>query len=302
VVPGNHDVSWWASPFGLRGEEPYAKYRRYFGEALGPVLSLEDAVIVGTVSANGLAAGSVTWNPRDLTVKGHLPAAETDRAGAAFAAEAPAKLRVVVLHHNVLRGRISNRWGLAHPHDAQRRLAATGADLVLCGHDHEEAVGPLDGGTVVAASSTHTPMTRGKRPSVFNLIRYGADGLTVRYLRWDGREFQPAEEASYPRRRGRDRAERAQGRRAADEQRGLLAASRPRITSARTFRARRPIPPPSHGLFSRACPDPSPEALSMAVGVASARSPGSISARWTPSSARRSGRSATPSAPGWTST
>ncbi|HEX9164382.1 MAG TPA: metallophosphoesterase [Gemmatimonadales bacterium] len=201
VVPGNHDVSWWASPFGLRGEGPkYRKYRRYFGETLGPVVSLEDAVIVGTVSANGLAAGSVTWNPRDLTVKGHLPAAETDRAAAAFVADDPAKLRVVVLHHNVLRGRISNRWGLAHPHDAQRRLAATGADLALCGHDHEEAVGPLDGGTVVAASSTHTPMTRGKRPSVFNLIRYGAAALTVRYMRWDGHAFHPGEEATFPRR------------------------------------------------------------------------------------------------------
>jgi len=202
VVPGNHDVSWWASPFGLRGEGPkYAKYRRYFGAALGQVLSLEDAVIVGTVSANGLSAGSVTWNPRDLTVKGHLPGAETERAGAAFAAEDPAKLRVVVLHHNVLRGRISNRWGLAHPHDAQRRLAATGADLVLCGHDHEEAVGPLDGGTVVAASSTHTPMTRGRRPSVFNLIRFGATDLTVQFMRWGQGVFQPAEETTFPRRR-----------------------------------------------------------------------------------------------------
>jgi 3',5'-cyclic AMP phosphodiesterase CpdA len=202
VVPGNHDVSWWASPFGLRGEGPkYAKYRRYFGEALGPVLDLEHAVIVGTVSANGLAAGSVTWNPRDLTVKGHLPAAETERAGAAFAVTDPAKLRVVVLHHNVLRGRISNRWGLAHPHDAQRRLAAAGADLVLCGHDHEEAVGPLDGGTVVAASSTHTSMTRGKRPSVFNLIRHDPAELAVQFMRWDGERFNPAEEASFPRRR-----------------------------------------------------------------------------------------------------
>jgi 3',5'-cyclic AMP phosphodiesterase CpdA len=201
VVPGNHDVAWWASPFGLRGEGPkYAKYRRYFGETLGPVLSLPDAVIVGTVSANGLAAGSVTWNPRDLTVKGHLPRRELERAGAVFSGEDPAKLRVVVLHHNVLRGRISNRWGLAHPYDAQRGLAAIGTDLVLCGHDHEEAVGPLDGGTVVAASGTHTSMTRGKRSSVFNLIRYGPGGLTVQYMRWEAGAFRPAEEATFPRR------------------------------------------------------------------------------------------------------
>jgi 3',5'-cyclic AMP phosphodiesterase CpdA len=201
VVPGNHDVSWWASPFGLRGAGPkYAKYCRYFGQPLGPVLTLDDAVIVGTVSAHGLAFGSVTWNPRDLTVRGHLPATETERARTAFEREDPAKLRVVVLHHNVLRGRISNRWGLARPHDAQRRLAAAGADLVLCGHDHEEAVGPLDAGTVVAASGTHTSMTRGKRPSVCNVIRYDTAELRVQFLRWGGHAFHPAEEGRFPRR------------------------------------------------------------------------------------------------------
>jgi 3',5'-cyclic AMP phosphodiesterase CpdA len=109
----------------------------------------------------------------------------------------------VALHHNVLRGRLSNRWGLAHPRDAQRRLAATGADLVLCGHDHEERVGPLDGGTVVAASGTHSSMTRGKRPSVFNLIRYDATSLVVQFMRWNGQGFEAAEEASFPR-RGRE--------------------------------------------------------------------------------------------------
>lgn len=202
VVPGNHDVSWWASPLGLRGDGPkYAKYRRYFGQALGPVLELDDMVIVGTVSANGLAFGSLTWNPRDLTVKGHLPVAETARAGAVFAAADPAKLRVLVLHHNVLRGQISNRWGLAHPLDAQLRVLQSGADLVLCGHDHQESVGQIDAGTVVAAASTPTPMTRGKRPSVFNVIEYDAGQVGVRYQRWhpNGGFYQPADHFEFSR-------------------------------------------------------------------------------------------------------
>ena len=206
VVPGNHDVTWWRSPFGLLGEIPkYRKYRQYFGEELGPVMHVPGAVIVGTVSANGLAGGSVTWNPRDLTVKGHLPKQETDRARDTFAGADPGLLRVVVLHHNVLRGQISDRWGLAHPLDAQRRLVAAGADLVLCGHDHQEAVGQLEGRTIVAASSTHTPMTRGKRPSVFNLIEYGNDHLSVRYHRWfteEGR-FHPVETTEFRRNDGR---------------------------------------------------------------------------------------------------
>ena len=202
LIPGNHDVSWWASPFGIRGRAPlHRKYRRYFGEDLGPVLQTPGIVIVGTVSANGLAAGSVTWNPRDLTVKGHLPKSETDRAAAAFAKSDAGALRVVVLHHNVLRGQISNRWGLAHPLDAQRRLLASGADLVLCGHDHQEWVGQIEQRTVVAAASTHTSMTRGKRPSAFNLIEFDDQRLKVSFMRWhrNGGAFEPADSFEFAR-------------------------------------------------------------------------------------------------------
>ena len=201
VIPGNHDVRWWASPFGLRGEGPkYRHYRHYFGDVLGPVLRVPGALIVGLVSANGLAPGSVTWKPRDLTVKGHLPQQELARAQAAFDAASPGDWRVVALHHNVLRGQISNRWGLARPIQAQEGLARSGAELVLCGHDHQEAVGQLAGGPVVATSSTHTTMTRGKRPSVFNLIELNSGSAVVRHLRWIDGGFQSGESFEFDRR------------------------------------------------------------------------------------------------------
>lgn len=192
LVPGNHDVRWWASPFGLRGQGPkYRHYRRYFGEILGPVLELPGVVIVGTVSAHGLAPGSVTWKPRDLTVKGHLPADEAERARLVFARADPSACRVIVLHHNVLKGQISHRWGLARPLEAQRALVASGADLVLCGHDHQEAMGQLEGGPVVSTASSHTFMTRGRRPSVFNLIDLDQQSIIVRHLSWNGGGFAP---------------------------------------------------------------------------------------------------------------
>jgi len=123
LVPGNHDVEWWKSPFGLLGRRVlYGKYRTYFGEELTPVLRLPGLVVAGALSAHGLAAGSLTWNQRDLTVKGHLPGSETDRVAKLFAAEPADAARVVVLHHNVLRGDISRRMGLAHWASAQRRL------------------------------------------------------------------------------------------------------------------------------------------------------------------------------------
>jgi 3',5'-cyclic AMP phosphodiesterase CpdA len=201
VIPGNHDVRWWASPFGLRGEGPkYRHYRRYFGDVLGPVIEIPGAVIVGLVSANGLAPGSVTWKPRDLTVKGHLPRSEIERARTVFDAAPTDVCRVVALHHNVLRGQISNRWGLARPIRAQKDLTRSGADLVLCGHDHQESAGQLSGGPVVAASSTHTSMTRGRRPSVFNLIELEGSSVVVRHLRWVDGAFQSGESFGFDRR------------------------------------------------------------------------------------------------------
>jgi 3',5'-cyclic AMP phosphodiesterase CpdA len=204
IVAGNHDTTWWRSPFDLLGTSwKHAKYRRYFGDDLGPVLERPGMIMVGALTAHGLAAGSVTWNLRDLTVKGHLPRRETDRSRGLFAQAPAAAARVLVIHHNVLRGEISRRMGLAHWRDAHRRLAESGADLVLCGHDHQESVGQIDGRVVVAAAGTHTSMSRGHRPSVFNLVTLEADAVTVRYFRWqaDERRFVPADEFRFARAR-----------------------------------------------------------------------------------------------------
>jgi len=196
LVPGNHDVEWWKSPFGLLGRRaPYAKYRTYFGEELTPTLRLPGLVVAGALSAHGLAAGSLTWNQRDLTVKGHIPASETDRLAQLFAAEPAGTAKVAVLHHNVLRGEISQRMGMAHWASAQRRLDATGADVVLCGHDHQEGAGQLPRGTVVSTASTLSDRTRGKRPSVFNVVRIDGESVQVEHWRWDraAEEFRPSD-------------------------------------------------------------------------------------------------------------
>jgi 3',5'-cyclic AMP phosphodiesterase CpdA len=203
AVPGNHDVQWWRSPFGLLGTAPkYRKYRRYFGEDLGPVLEAPGLVAAGMVSAHGLAFGSVSWNPRDLTVKGHLPKSETDRVARVFAAAPAGVARVAVLHHNVLRGRLSQRMGLAHWKDAEARLDAIGADVVLCGHDHEEGAGDLPRGTVVSTAGTISTRSRGKRPCSFNLVTVDEEAVSVRHWRWDraAARFVPSDEARFARR------------------------------------------------------------------------------------------------------
>ena len=202
LVPGNHDVEWWKSPFGIFGRRVlYAKYRQYFGEELTPVLRLPGLVVAGALSAHGLAFGSMTWNKRDLTVKGHLPKSETDRLASLFAAEPAGTVRVAVLHHNVLRGDISQRMGLAHWASAQRRLDATGAHVVLCGHDHQEGAGQLPRGTVISTASTLSDRTRGKRASVFNVVRIDQDAVKVEFWRWDraANEFRASDSHAFAR-------------------------------------------------------------------------------------------------------
>jgi len=203
VVPGNHDVEWWTSPFGIFGQDRlYRKYRRYFGNDLTPVLTLPGIVMAGALTAHGVALGSMTWNLNDMAVKGHLPAAEAARVRKVLDAAPPGAARYLVVHHNLLPGRISRRMGLAHWKRSQRQIVETGADVVLCGHDHQEGAELLDGRVVVSTASTHTGRTRGRRAAAFNVVRVEPEATEVRHLRWEsgaGR-FAPASVERFVRR------------------------------------------------------------------------------------------------------
>lgn len=201
VVPGNHDIEWWKSPLGLLGQaRKYGKYSRYFGDLM-PVLEIPGAIIVGALSSYGVALGSLTWNLRDIAVKGHLPASETDRVTAIFANASPDAARVLVFHHNVLAGPLSRRMGLARWRSAHRRLVATGADVVLCGHDHQEGAGQVDGTLAVSTSGTHSSRSRGGRPSVFNLVTIDVGAVHIQHFRWEpqARQFQRSDTFSFAR-------------------------------------------------------------------------------------------------------
>ena len=204
AVPGNHDVQYWNSLFHLFGTAPlYRKYRRYFGEELSPRLEIPGARIAGALTSHGIAAGSMTWNLNDMAVKGHLPAAELERAAGYFREAPSGTARVLVMHHNLLRGDISRRMGLARWKQAQERVAASGADLVLCGHDHQEGSGVIGGGVVVSTSSTLCTRTRGHRAQAYNVVTIAADSISVQHMRWDtaAREFQPGDLARFARMR-----------------------------------------------------------------------------------------------------
>jgi 3',5'-cyclic AMP phosphodiesterase CpdA len=201
VVPGNHDIEWWKSPLDVFGERrKYAKYTQYF-DHLRPVLEVPGAIIAGALSSYGIAFGSLTLRIRDLAVKGHLPKSETDRVQKIFAVAPPGVARVLTFHHNVLAGDVSRRMGLARWRSVHRRLLATGADVILCGHDHQEGAGQIQGALAVSTSGTHSHRVRGGRPSVFNLIRIDAQAVHIQHFRWESSNlrFIPSDTFSFAR-------------------------------------------------------------------------------------------------------
>jgi 3',5'-cyclic AMP phosphodiesterase CpdA len=141
TVPGNHDTAWWNAPFGLgSASRLHARFRALIQPETEPTVRLPGLSMVGLNSAAGMLPRAITLYPRHWRVKGALTAEQLDGARTRLAASPAGDLRILVLHHNVLRGRLSKRWGLRHPETVLDALGASGADIVCAGHDHEERV------------------------------------------------------------------------------------------------------------------------------------------------------------------
>jgi len=202
VMPGNHDVAWWTRPLIPFAKQPlYAKYARYFGADPAPTLALPGAIIASALTSHGVAWGSLTLRVRDLAVKGHLPKREVTRVRGLFEAAPREQARVLAVHHNVLRGDISRRMGLARWRQAQRRIVASGAEVVLCGHDHQEGAELLAGRVVVSTAGTLCRRTRGGRPSSFNFVTIEPSAVHITFFRWDAesRRFRSSDTAAFAR-------------------------------------------------------------------------------------------------------
>lgn len=146
---------------------------------------------------------AMTWYPRDWRVKGGL--SEQQLAGAAKrVAESPQEdMRVLVVHHNVVRGRLSKRWGMARPQLTLDRIAALGVDVVCTGHDHEERVEVVTrstGSFLVSGANTLSRRMRGHRPSAINVIEATQSEVTVTAWPFKNGAFEPGPmTASLPR-------------------------------------------------------------------------------------------------------
>jgi 3',5'-cyclic AMP phosphodiesterase CpdA len=188
TIPGNHDVQWWKAPLGLGNKaKVYENYRRFIDRNLEPVLHVPGATFVGINTAHGVTRRTLTWNLRDISIIGIIRREQIERLRRVFS-EAPADgARVVVMHHNPMKGELSQRHGLKNTARALGAFADLAVDLVLCGHDHQDAIHYIEHtkkGTVISTAGTVSNRMRGGRPSSVNSIRITKENIEVSTLVW----------------------------------------------------------------------------------------------------------------------
>lgn len=197
VVPGNHDVRWWNAPMGFGDPDAlYVDYRTYIDSELEPVLDVAGARLVGLNTSHGITRRTLTWNMRDLSVMGDVTRAQLERLRTRMDAAPADAARVVVMHHNPVRGELSQRHGLKHTKKVLGAFAEMSVDLVLCGHDHQEAIHFVEHtkkGTVISTAGTVSSRSRGGRPSSVNAIDVTAEEIHIVTWIWEptARRFGP---------------------------------------------------------------------------------------------------------------
>ncbi len=197
-IPGNHDVAWWKAPFAMGdASRMLATYRKYIDEDIEPVLRVPGATFAGLNTSHGVIRQTLTWRPRDISIIGIVRREQIDRVRKVFAESPPDDLRVIVMHHNPIKGELSQRHGLKDTSRALGAFADMQVDLVLCGHDHQDAIHYIEHtrrGTVISTAGTVSNRMRGGRPSSVNSIRLSQEEVEVSTLVWsvsDG-QFVPA--------------------------------------------------------------------------------------------------------------
>ena len=197
VVPGNHDVAWWHSPMGFGDRAaPYADYREFISADLEPVLDVPGARFAGLNTSHGITRRTLTWNMRDLSVIGDVTRSQLERLRERMESAPADAARVVLMHHNPVRGELCQRHGLKHTKKVLGAFAEMGVDLVLCGHDHQEAIHFVEHtkkGTVISTAGTVSSRSRGGRPSSVNCIDITDEEIHIVTWIWEptARRFGP---------------------------------------------------------------------------------------------------------------
>ena len=188
-IPGNHDVKWWKAPLGLGDErEMFATYRQYIDDDIEPVLRVPGAIFAGLNTSHGVVRQALTWRMKDISIIGIVRRSQIERLREEFASAPDGDARVVVMHHNPVKGELSQRHGLKDTKRVLGAFAEMEVDLVLCGHDHQDAIHYIEHtkrGTVISTAGTVSNRMRGGRPSSVNSISITSEKLEVSTLVWN---------------------------------------------------------------------------------------------------------------------
>ena len=210
AVAGNHDIAWWRSPMHLLGAEPISrKFRTWLQPELEPVLTVPGATFVGLNTSHGIAPYTLTTRLRDLAVVGAVTDAQLARCNDQLGRIPAGDLRAIVMHHNPVRGELSQRFGIPNHRKALTAFAAAKCDLVLCAHDHQERVEavalPSGGGgerqVIVSTCGTLSTRSRGHRPCSVTAITVDRHEIILDVLMATDASagFQPTQRFVFPR-------------------------------------------------------------------------------------------------------
>ena len=131
AIPGNHDIAL----FDLvsRFSQPYAGFRRVFGEELEPIFSSADCLALG-----------VKTTRRYRHVDGEISDGQRARVADRLRRASAEQVRLVIVHQPVAVPRDSEQKNVAHGHAAAiGAWAEAGADVILGGHVHLPFIIPL---------------------------------------------------------------------------------------------------------------------------------------------------------------
>ena len=183
VVPGNHDVrQFWHNPIE-RVITPTVRFERTITENLTPTYSMSGLSVFGMNTAHG------------LTVKGGLVrTGSLDAMQVYFGSRPKDDFRILVVHHHLIKNRMLGRTDISiGAAKAVNLAAASGVDLLLCGHYHISNVTAHNVGgahKIVVASAGTATSSRGrgehKAINMYNWIAIEADRFEVEERRFGG--------------------------------------------------------------------------------------------------------------------
>ena len=183
VVPGNHDVFPWWSPW-QRLTRPLARYRSIITDDLAPSFTHNGVAVLGLNSAHGATIKSGRVTPRALDTL------------TSFFEDHDEAFKIMVLHHHLTKIRALGHHDIVR--SAQEALDTAidvGVDLILCGHLHISHIEPIEivpgeDRLVIASAGTATS-NRGRKwhrkTNFYNRITVSRDAFAI-----EERRYRPA--------------------------------------------------------------------------------------------------------------